>query len=252
MGQVAVLLAVCLAGLVLAVEEGRDRAAIVCLLVLSLKPHLLLVPLAVLAAQRRWGLLARFALAAGAVAAVTMAVLGPTIYLDYLAAVPRLEPYWGKGGPHFMINLRGALLRLLGAGAPAVGPLTYAGLVGATVAAYVLSRRQAARGAPASEAWPLALALGLLFNPHLFLHDAVLWAVPLALFHGQLRRRGRDTVWFTIFVLTWPALGMVNDLVEQVGILLPVHLLFAEALVATAWLLARTHAAAKSTRPATA
>jgi hypothetical protein len=234
-GQLAVLLTVALVELVAAVEEGRDGAAVVCLVLLSFKPHLLLTPLAILVARRRWRLLARFAAAMGALAVVTMAVLGPRIYLDYLAALPRLEQFWGKSGPHFMVNLRGTLLRLAVPGR-VVDVATAAGMIAAALVAYELARRQVRRGALEADAWPPALALGLFFNPHLFLHDALLWVVPLALFHASLQRRGRDAAPFAAFALAWPLAGIVNWIAEDHDVLLPVHLLVVAATVATVWI----------------
>jgi alpha-1,2-mannosyltransferase len=249
MGQVAILLAVALFELVLSVRAGDDRRAALCLLVLSLKPHLLVVPVAVLLALRCWGVLVRAALGVAVAVVVTMLVLGRDIWRSYFTALPVLERWWGKGGPEFMVNFRGALVRLLGEdGTPAMSLTIYGALAVATVAIYVAVRRRLARGAPDAAGWPGALALGLLFNPHLFLHDAMLWTVPIALTFEQLRRAGRDTTSLAILALSWPLVGLVNEAVERNDRLLPIHLLFVEAVVTTIWILARSSEVLEPTR----
>ncbi|MDB4979971.1 MAG: hypothetical protein JWM82_723 [Myxococcales bacterium] len=238
-GQLAIIMAVALLGLVLAEREGRDGVAAVCLLVLSAKPHLLPIPLAVLVAHRRWGIVLRAGLAGAALAALTMAVLGVHIYSDYLVSLPRLEPYWGVGLPHYMVNLRGTLIRLFAADHRTVSTLTAAGFVASIGAAYIVARREADGRRPDGETWSVVLAVGLILNPHLFIHDVILWTVPLVLFYAQLERQGAHSTPFAAFVLSWPLVGVVNDLLEQRQILLPIHLLFAEAFVAAVWILSR-------------
>jgi hypothetical protein len=238
MGQLAILMTVALLGLVLAVSNGADGTAAACLLLLSFKPHLVLAPVAVLVAQRRWGVLGRAALGGAVAAGAATLVFGRHVWVSYLAALPSLERFWGKGGPEFMVDFRGAVVRLAGGdGTSAVALLTYGALAASTLAIYGLARRRVVRGAPAAEVWPAALALGLLFNPHLFLHDALLWVVPLALFVAQRRGQGRAMA-FTAFALSWPLVCLVNETIERNDHLLPVHLLFVEAVAATVWMVA--------------
>jgi hypothetical protein len=234
MGQLSIILAVALLELVLAVEDGRDLTGAICLLVLSFKPPFLLAAVTVLVAARRWRVLARASVLAVLVAAATMAVLGASVYRDYVAAVPKLEPFWGNAGPRFMVNFRGTLSRLFGEDAAFVTPATWVGVAGATLAGYWLARRRA----PAEAGWPAALALALVFSPHLFLHDALLWVVPLALSHRELRRASRDPLSFDLFALSWPLASIVNEAVEQRGHLLPVHLLVVAGAVGAAWMIA--------------
>jgi hypothetical protein len=247
MGQLSILLAAALLELVLAAEAGRDGVAALCLLVLSFKPHLALVPVAVLVAARRWGVLARAAALGAAAAGLATAVLGTRIWAAYVTQLPRLESYWGKGGPEFMVDLRGALLRLPGASATVANAVSLAGLALAVGAAYVVVRRRLARGGGLADAWPPALALALFFNPHVFLHDALLWVVPLALHAARLRRQGADLGPFALFALSWPMVGLVNEIAERNDRLLPVHLLVVEAVVGVLWLMAPGPAAAQPT-----
>lgn len=232
MGQLAIGLTVALLGLALAAEKRRDGASALWLLALAVKPHLLLAPLALLAAQRRWGVLARFTAAAAAVGALTSAGLGRGIYRDFFLSVPQLEQVWGKGGPQFMVNLRGSLVRLLDRDTP--GPV-FAAAVVAALAGYALARRQRARGEPDEAAWPPVLGLGLLFNPHVFLHDALLWGVPLALCYRRLD--GARARHFAVFALSWPLVNLVNEAFEHRDHLLPLHLLFVQAAVGSGWML---------------
>jgi hypothetical protein len=51
--------------------------------------------------------------------------------------------------------------------------------------------------------------LGLLANHHLFIHDAVIWTIPLVLFAASIRDAGDDWRPFARFALAWPIIFAV-------------------------------------------
>jgi hypothetical protein len=51
--------------------------------------------------------------------------------------------------------------------------------------------------------------VALVSNPHLFIHDAAMWTVPLLLCAAALRDAGRDWLPFARFALAWPAIFLI-------------------------------------------
>src|SRR5262249_29213932 len=79
-------------------------------------------------------------------------------------------------------------------------------LIGLAVTAAVLRRRRIDRDADSRPAFAFAVAVALLTNPHLFVHDAVLWTIPLLLYTASLRDARRNWMPFAGFALAWPAI----------------------------------------------
>jgi len=246
-GQISILLAVAALELSRALERQRPGAAAAWATVLSAKPQLLVPVLVFLAARRRWDVLARVAAIGGALIAVTAAVLGPAIWLDWLRSLRSLERFFASGTPIFMMNLRGSLTRLFGA---AHADTVYAVALGAWAAAMgalalaLLGRRAAGVGDGRAEQrgeLGAALALGLLLCPHLFAQDAVMWIAALALYLAARRERGDDLRSFVPFALAWPilfAFAYVVDLGSGRGPRSPVDIVFV-AMVAATFAMAR-------------
>ena len=178
----AVVLAVAVLGVYRAAGASRPVAGALWLLAISLKPQLM-PPLLVFLAMRRCYRLLGYAAAMFLVSAiVTSAILGPMIWIDYVRHVGQLEAFFGTGTPEYMMNVRGVMSRdaaLLGAQTidrMAFG-LWIASAIGLAAALWHwrVHERDDVR-AP----YALAVATTLLCGPHLFVQDAVIWAVPLA------------------------------------------------------------------------
>jgi hypothetical protein len=219
-GQLSLLLAVAALELERALAAGRPWRAAAWIVVLSCKPQLASPVLALLAARRRWAVLGRAAVIAGALAALTAVVLGPSIWPDYFRSVRGLERFFGTGTPAYMMNVRAALTRLLGRAASpdavyAAAAAAWAAALGAL--ALALARRPTAGESAARAELAVALAVGLLFSPHLFAQDATLWAVALALHVAALRARGEPWRRFAAFAFTWPLLFALVRVVDLGG-----------------------------------
>ena len=203
-GQVALLLAVALVRLGLALEEGRDTAAAAWLLVLSIKPQLVPIPVALLVAFRRWKALGWTAAFATVAAGASAAVLGPGIFARYLDGLGALQEHLGRGAPGAMLNLRGLLVRVLGAPrAPAAAALAFAACGAAAVVFWLAWRRDAGRER-LRPAYAAACAAALFFSPHLFVGDLTLWAAPLGLGAAALGDASPTARSFRRFALAWP------------------------------------------------
>jgi hypothetical protein len=209
-GQVAILLGVALLGLYTATRDGRAPVAAAWLLVLSLKPQLLPLPLALLVARRQGRTLA-FAAAFAAVAMLISAVaLGPAIFSRYLGGLGALQGHLGRGGPGAMLNLRGLLVRALGAEQARFATWISFGALGLASLALAARRRAPTSGpTPATSdderlAFATTFAAALFLSPHLFIADLTLWAVPLALVASTLREGSTARAAFARFALAWP------------------------------------------------
>jgi Glycosyltransferase family 87 len=222
-GQPSVLLALAVLGVYRAVRAARPWAGAAWLLALSIKPQLMPIVAVFLAASGCWRMLVYGAALIAGAAVATGAALGPAIWIEYVRQVPRLERFWGSGTPDYMINARGALLRVVGlANATWVDPLGYALWLTATAAvAAVLVARRVDRTDDARPAYAWTIAIALLFNPHLFVHDAIIWIVPIVLFAAALRDADRDWLPFVAFALAWPFVFAVASSVSHKGGRLP-------------------------------
>jgi hypothetical protein len=241
-GQLSLLLAVAALNFVWAVAERRPDqwglGAAGSLLLLSFKPPLLPPLLAVLVVRREWRLLATATALGAAVVLGTGMVLGPGVWLDYARHVRSLERAFAGGLPSGMPTLRGFLARL--------APDAWGGIVdavaiwgwlgGAAVAGLVAAaRRRSATVDDARGELSLALALGLILSPHLYLHDLVLWVVPVAFVLAAAR--AEPALWQRRVRLlslwpVWFVLGMVErDLSRR----LPLDPLLIPAVMTLIW-----------------
>lgn len=206
LGQVSLLLAVAILGLYRGVNASRHVVAGGWLLVLSIKPQLLL-PIAVfLICRGCYRVLVWSAMLALVAVVITSIVLGPSIWLEYVRHIGQLEQFFGTGTADYMLNVRGALLRL----APGVSPHAI------RIAAFALTL--AASGCLATFFWlgqvhkdedgrlayALAVAVALLFSPHLFAQDTVIWAVPLSFVVCSAFGAAPRRLSATVFILLAP------------------------------------------------
>jgi hypothetical protein len=151
-----------------------------------------------------------------------------------------------------MMNVRAALTRLLGRAASPDAVYTAAAAAWAAALGALglaLAWRPTAGESATRAELAVALAVGLLFSPHLFAQDATLWAVALALHVAALRARGEPWRRFAGFALAWPllfALARVVDLGGGHGPRLRIDPAVAVMAVATAAI-----ARARFGRPAT-
>jgi glycosyl transferase family 87 len=173
LGQVSILLAVAALGVYRSSEAQRPLAGAAWLLVLTIKPQLMPAILVFLIARRQWRMLAYAGALIAASVAITAAILGPAIWIDYARNVNHLEQFFGTGTPDHMINVRGLLSRFV----PSLGQATI------DRTAYVLWI-VAPLGVMWRPSYAFAVAIALITSPHLFLQDTVIWTVVVGLITG--------------------------------------------------------------------
>jgi hypothetical protein len=163
--------------------RGADTRAGLALAAATLKPHLImLIPLAWLL-QGRWRALAAGAAGLAALAAVSLLLLGPPTFLDFIAIQGTYEQYFpGAEATNQMQNWRGLIETLLGRSGPAPIILTALAMLGVALAVAAVWWPPGRATRPATDLRWAATVLGsLLFSQHTHLNDLLAWAIPVAI-----------------------------------------------------------------------
>ncbi len=189
-GQNSALSLALLTAWLLGLRRGRDVAAGLALGLLFFKPQLGLGPVIVMLAARRWRGIAAAAVTAGLWTALGYLAV-PGAMRDYLRVAPLLFDFlrssdyntWGIISLFgFATNLCDDLSRGLGS--------ALALLLSAASALAIWGAWQRTAWTPGSRSWDLRMAattaLGIIMAPHLFLYDATLLLLPLALMIGRV------------------------------------------------------------------
>lgn len=189
-GQTSMIVLAPITAFFVLLRRQRDFAAGLMIGLLAVKPQLAFGPVIILVAARRWRALAGAAITAGLWLVLGL-LLMPNAMATYRVVAPELfaflrsEDYetWGQ------TSLYGLATLLIDPLSPTVG-----GLVGnlfvaaAAITNAVLVHRTP--WTPGSRRWDLAIAgsiaLGLISSPHLFLYDASLFVLPLAIVVARL------------------------------------------------------------------
>lgn len=231
-GQIASFAVPLLVAALIAFRRGRPLLAGLALGSLVFKPQLGTFALAALVLWPSWRLVAGLALGGGAQLALVASVFGPGLLRDYLGVVYRVATSAGQFEPKVwaMHSLRGALELVLGQTrlATALWLLGAAGVVW-------LARRAWPRHQSPDVRFALICLAGLLLNPHLYIYDLVLMAVPLACLAAWLVDRNNPIdvpVQYLACSLVWlPLLGPLAA-ITHVQLTSP-------ALIALLWRLGR-------------
>ena len=231
-GQVASLAMPLLAAALCGVRAGRPLLVGLALGSLVFKPQLGMFAIAALILWPSWRLLAGVVLGCALQLGLVAAMMGTTLLRDYLGVLQRLAASAGQFEPKIwaMHSLRGALELVLGQTQLA----TACWLLGGVGVAW-LARRAWHCHQSLDVRFALICIVGLLLNPHLYIYDLVLMAVPLACLAAWLveRRAPPDLhVQYLVYSLVWlPLLGPLAA-ITHVQLTSP-------ALVALLWQLGR-------------
>ncbi len=215
LGQVSLLILVCLLGFHDALKADRPRAAAAWFVLGTVKPQLFIAPAVILVAARRWRVLA---MAGGMLAAwglAATAVLGWSCWPGFFGIVRESARQCGAYGidPLRMYNVKGMLLALLGGNhLEAVNGLS---LVAAAAAALAIGWAWRGPWRPNIPDFDrragFTLLLGLLVNPHLNPADALTFVAPALLFGRSLGGRSWRT--FAVLAAVAPLVFLLDTFV---------------------------------------
>ncbi len=231
-GQVASLAVPLLVASLLALEAGRPLLVGLALGSLAFKPQLGTFAIAALVLTPSWRLMAGLLIGLGLHVGLAASMRGGTLLLGYIEVGQRLLTSAGEFEPKVwaMHSLRGALELLLGHGRLATACWLLAG-----VGVLWLARHAWSRHRSSEVRFALIAITGLLLNPHLYVYDLVLLAVPLACLAAWLVERCNPidaSVQYLAYSLVW--LPLLAPLAAFTHVQLT-----APALVALLWCLGR-------------
>lgn len=207
-GQMAALAMPLLVAALIAFQAGRPGLMGIALGSLVFKPQLGAFAIAAVLLWPSWRLVAGLVLGAGLQLALVAATLGTALLWDYCRVVARLAASPGAFEPKVwaMHSLRGFFELLFGQTTLA----TACWLLSAGTVVW-LARRAWRRQGSSAVRFALICVVGLLLNPHLYVYDLVLMAVPLACLAASLiDRRGQYDVrvqWLSYALVWLPLLG---------------------------------------------
>lgn len=195
MGQVSLLVLVCLLGFTENLARGRPFATALWLTLGTIKPQIMVAPVAVLLAGRRWRELGFAAGLFAAWALLATSFLGVSCWFDFTKMLRHSAWQFGQDGiyPLAMYNLKGFLTSLLGEERAAlINLVSTAALLIVVLATLWMWRGKWRTGTPAFDLrLALTLQLGLLVNPHFNSVDAIAFVAPALLFYRGLRGSGQ-------------------------------------------------------------
>ncbi len=222
-GQLSLVLLLCVIGWIEALRRGSDLGVAGWLLLGSVKPQLIIVPVLLTIMARRWRAL--FVLAAGAASVLVLCalLLGPSCLTGFIAATRWIDACYDHRlvYPAYMYNFKGFLTLLLDLNhLPLIKVLSSLGLVATPVLIACLWRVKV-------NTWDkkfdlkvaLSLLLGLFFSPHLYYYDALLLVAVAFLFHRHLVRTGANLPRGVLLgaALLLPPLFLENALIAIAG-----------------------------------
>lgn len=192
LGQTEAILLAGFAAFTILSLRGHDLPAGLALSLLLLKPPLLLAPLIYLVVKHRWRALASFGSVAAAGTLASVGLLGPAGALDYLHLGQELSQPAGTVATNVlgMINIRGAIVRLLPGAPPTMLQFIIVGLTLIVLAgAVALWRRGDGKRESDSEIAGMALlaVTTVLVSYHTLVHSGALLIVAFALLWKLLR-----------------------------------------------------------------
>ena len=209
MGQVSLLVLICLLGFCRNLMAGRPFWTAFWLTLGTIKPQLMVAPAAILLAGRRWR-----ELGIAAWVALTTAFLGVSCWTEFLHVLRHSAWQFGVDGiyPRAMYNLKGCLTSLLGEGQAAA--INFASTTALLLVILATLRMWwgpwRAGTAEFDLRLALALQLGLIANPHLNPVDVLALVAPALLFYRGLRRSGRPVRLLTALLVCVPLLFALN------------------------------------------
>lgn len=243
LGQVSLLLLVCLLGFICNLMEGRPFRTALWLTLGTIKPQMMVAPAAILLAQRRWRELGLAAIFLTIWGLATTALLGVSCWLDFTKMLQYSASQFGQDGIHplAMYNLKGFLTSVFGDGAAAqINALSAAALLLALLVIVWQGRKPISVG---TAEWDVRMAwwlqLGLLVNPHLNPVDALAFVAPALLFYRGLRRSGQPSGVAAAVLLAAPALFALDCYGLMVARPASVHVFFV-VMVGLAMMMTRT------------
>lgn len=212
-GQLAMPVALGITEALIALREGRAVRAGLWLSLGLFKPQLIALPLISLVAARCWRLLFPFCIVMAATLCISFAVEGVWIvsYVTFLLKYPYMGAALARSYPSAMQNWLGAMVVSLGNHSLAYFLAMILSVSAILISILVCSSRQKRLYVRLA----LAVLLGVLACPHLYMHDLVI-AIPAGVVLWS-RRHEVGSV-FTYLVILEPLISLIGQVIPPSGI----------------------------------
>jgi hypothetical protein len=204
-GQFSLIILLCIILWIRELRKGNDQGIAVWLLIGSIKPQLIVVPLLLTILARRWKALVYFAAGGTLITAICAISLGPESICDFVLSILGTDSNSSITAllVH-MYNFKGFLILILGPGSlPLISSLTFAVFLCALIVVILLWRgRVYVDDERFDLKMSLSLLLGIFFCPYLFYYDTLLLVVVAKLFHDHLMQPGKKAAkWLFIAII---------------------------------------------------
>lgn len=220
-GQLSMLLLLGWTGFAFFHMREQPRMSGLFLALTLVKPQMVLPFLLVLVWKRQWETLRSFSVVAGGLVAISIAVSGPSVLIDYPVYLLDSTGFDGKGIlTGNMYGLNGLVARITGDQTPSMltMSLVYIPLIGVIAHAWWRAGDEALR-ADFPALFAMTLLASMLLNPHLYLQDLTLLVVITAFSVAHLRTRGQGMgIWPVLAVLMWLFQFYTHRLAEELNL----------------------------------
>ena len=187
-------------------RQERPKLSGLALALLLVKPQAALFALLIVVWKRQWDVLAPFAAVAGTLVLVSIIVSGPSVLWEYPLFLADSTGWEGSRGVDTagMFGWNGFFATLASYGSDLhITLTTVATLVTLGAVAYSFRGRWNPRQPEFSLALACLILASILVNPHVYLQDAVLAGVALALGHVGWSGRRPRSIWLALAITTW-------------------------------------------------
>ncbi len=241
LGTFSLLLFLCLWKFAVNIKKGNDIQAGLWLVLGTVKPQFMIFPAMMLLGARRRRALMTVLLSLAFLVMISVFLFGVQCWKDYFILLRRIAEFQtpGTAPASLMVNFKGLLVFFLGVGHASL--INFISFSAFTLAAlFVLFLWHKSRKAHALHfelCMSATLLSGLLFSPHLYFHDTLLYMAPVVLFYLHLHQSAspRASVFLT-FMSVMPLLFLITEYVigRGDGIKLPVYVMLLLLMVVMA------------------
>ena len=238
LGTFSLLLTLAVLGLYVSIRQQHSLRSGLALVASSIKPQLIILPALAVVGQRQWRSLAVGVIGALLIFLGTSAWFGWAIWGDYLQTVSLINNSQNRYGvnPGNMYNLKGMLTNLLGEERHSLSATLSNLGFGLSLCAglWIWRKPLPIASSQFSLRFGLSTLLGLLFNPHLNAHDAMLVIVSgiivaLHLYTDPQRKP------LLAGLVVWPLLSLIGEFLLKDALLIRIPSMLMLALLV--WLI---------------
>lgn len=215
LGALSLWMLLCLLGWYAALKRSSDHLAGIWILFGSIKPQIMVSPVMVSLAGRRWKTIEVIIIGGILVFLTSSLVLGLRVWPDFLERLIASGSYFDEYGinPAAMYNLKGMLtIWLRSAWAKQINLVSLLAFIFSLILTIWLWRGKWEVQSPVfTIRMSFTLFLGIFFSLHVNLQDGLLLVAPALLFYEYLRQRDLPRKLFAILAISCPTLFLLDE-----------------------------------------